>query len=121
MAHDNDPEKEKNEEEERLLNKLINAYGSYSNVGMAKYHAREAAKLNLSGKAYAVIDNYLGSCRKSAGEIADKLHMSVESMKKLYRSAVETLVEYRDDERQRQEEEFYSVSSLFRREYSFYL
>lgn len=118
MAHDNDPEKEKNEEEKQL-NKLINAYGSYSNIGMAKYYAREAAKLNLSGNAYAVIDNYLNSCRKSAGELADKLHISVESMKKLYHSAVETLVEYQDDERQRQEEEFYSIRRKFRLEYSF--
>ncbi len=61
MTHDKNQDKDR--EDELLQEKLIKAYGSYSDVGMAKYHILETAKVVLPGKSYAVIDNYLSSCK----------------------------------------------------------
>jgi len=120
MAHDDNQDKDKKDKKDELLQeKLIKAYGSYSNIGMAKYHIRETAKLALSSREYNAIDLLLNSGKKYSAEISDKLHMSVESMKKLYHSAVETLVDYQRQIKKRQDEEFYSVQPRFLSGYSF--
>ena len=103
MAHDDNQDKD--EKDKTLQKKLIEAYGSHSNVGMAKYHIRETAKLVLSGKEYNAIDSILSSGNKCTADISDKLHMSVSSLKRLYHSAVETLIDYQRQRKKRQEEE----------------
>ena len=103
MTHYDDQDKD--EKDEALQKKLIKAYGSYSNVGLAKYHIRETAKLVLSGGQYAAIDAYLSS--------------NISDIKRLYHSAVETLLDYQRQRKKRQEEEFYSTLPCFLSGYSF--
>jgi len=117
MAHDDNQDKD--EKEKLLQEKLIKAYGSYSNVGMAKYHIRETANLILSSREYNAIDSLLNSGGKYTASISDKLHMSVESMKRLYHSAVETLINYQRQRKKQQEEEFYATRPRFLSGYSF--
>ncbi len=103
MPHDD--KQDKDEKDETLQKKLIKAYGSYSNIGLAKYHIRETAKLVLSGKEYAAIEACLSS--------------NISDMKRLYHSAVETLIDYQRQRRKRQDEDFYTSRPRFLDGYSF--
>ncbi len=108
MAHDD--KQDKDVKDEALQKKLIEAYGSHSNIGLAKYHIRETAKLVLSGRQYAAIDACLNSCGNN---------LSVDSLKRLYHSAVETLIDYQRQRRKRQDEDFYTSRPRFLDGYSF--
>ncbi len=111
-------EQEKNKEEEKLQKELIKAYGSYSNTGLAKYHIKETAKLILASKEYQAIDALLDSGRKTTTSITDKLQLSVESIKRLYHSAVQTMLDYKSQRDKEDEDMFYS-KPLFMKRYLF--
>ena len=119
MTHDYDnkqdgAEQEKSKEEEKLQKELIKAYGGYSNIGMAKYHIKEIAKVILSNKEYQAIDALLDYGRQTVTSISDKLQLSVESMKRLYHSAVQTMLDYKSQRDKEDEDMFYSKPRLMK-------